>query len=242
MVAEFVDREIRACCYYAENVTQATGLHVLTQLITTWSLGSTRSLSVIPRFSTSGRSVYLLARTIGLFACLGATAVCHLLHQYWLVVSTRNAAIDLAAWDPARGVRANQNTFNQVYVNYFRPANQKPEFWWAGLAGIAGGSFASSFFDLRDGMSVPCSTCRASINSAMRWQIYCVVPRRNWCARCLRRSGCWPPRARGSRGGRRLVPDPADDHAEAHLHRSGPDARSLCRAGMPGSTRCTSPV
>jgi hypothetical protein len=73
-----------------------------------------------------------------------------LLHQYWLVVSTRNAAIDLAAWDPARGVRANQNTFNLVYVNYFRLADQHPEFWWAGLAGIAGGSFASGFFDLGD--------------------------------------------------------------------------------------------
>ncbi len=73
-----------------------------------------------------------------------------LLHQYWLVVATRNAAIDLAAWDPARGVRANQNTFSQVYVNYFRLANQHPEFWWAGLAGIAGGSFASGFFDLSD--------------------------------------------------------------------------------------------
>ncbi|MFQ6397339.1 hypothetical protein ACLMAJ_28255 [Nocardia sp. KC 131] len=73
-----------------------------------------------------------------------------LLHQYWLVVSARNAAIDLAAWDPARGVRANQNTFNLVYVNYFRLADQHPEFWWAGLAGIAGGSFASGFFDLGD--------------------------------------------------------------------------------------------
>lgn len=73
-----------------------------------------------------------------------------LLHQYWLVVSTRNADIDLAAWDPALGVRANQRTFCQVYVNYFRLANQHQEYWWAGLAGIAGGSFASGFFDLSD--------------------------------------------------------------------------------------------
>ncbi|MFI6361522.1 hypothetical protein ACIBG0_02105 [Nocardia sp. NPDC050630] len=73
-----------------------------------------------------------------------------LLHQYWLVVSTRNADIDLAAWDPALGVRANQRTFSQVYVNYFRLANQHQEYWWAGLAGIAGGSFASGFFDLSD--------------------------------------------------------------------------------------------
>ncbi|MFI6168564.1 hypothetical protein ACIBCN_17430 [Nocardia sp. NPDC051052] len=73
-----------------------------------------------------------------------------LLHQYWLVVATRNADIDLAAWDPARGVRANERTFNQVYVNYLRLATQHPEFYWAGLAGIAGGSFASGFFDMSD--------------------------------------------------------------------------------------------
>lgn len=73
-----------------------------------------------------------------------------LLHQYWLVVATRNAGIDLAAWDPARGVHANERTFNQVYVNYLRLTTQHPEFYWAGLAGIAGGSFASGFFDMSD--------------------------------------------------------------------------------------------
>ncbi|MFI9510275.1 hypothetical protein [Nocardia sp. NPDC052566] len=73
-----------------------------------------------------------------------------LLHHYWLVVSTRNAAIDLAGWDPARGVHANERTFNQVYVNYLRLATTHPQFWWAGLAGIAGGSFASGFFDMSD--------------------------------------------------------------------------------------------
>ncbi|MET8649093.1 hypothetical protein [Nocardia aurea] len=73
-----------------------------------------------------------------------------LLHQYWLVVAARNAGIDLAAWDPARGVRANEHTFNLVYVNYLRLATRHPEFYWAGLAGIAGGSFASGFFDIGD--------------------------------------------------------------------------------------------
>ncbi|WP_194814367.1 hypothetical protein [Nocardia sp. XZ_19_385] len=73
-----------------------------------------------------------------------------LLHQYWLVVATQNAEIDLAAWDPTRGVAANERTFNQVYVNYLRLTTQHPELWWAGLAGIAGGSFASGFFDLGD--------------------------------------------------------------------------------------------
>ncbi|WP_280352355.1 hypothetical protein [Nocardia abscessus] len=73
-----------------------------------------------------------------------------LLHQYWLVIATRNADIDVAAWDPGHGPRANERTFNQVYVNYLRLATQHPEFYWAGLAGIAGGSFASGFFDMSD--------------------------------------------------------------------------------------------
>lgn len=73
-----------------------------------------------------------------------------LLHQYWLVIATRHADIDVAAWDPGRGPRANERTFNQVYVNYLRLATQHPEFYWAGLAGIAGGSFASGFFDMSD--------------------------------------------------------------------------------------------
>ncbi|UGT66419.1 hypothetical protein LTT66_24465 [Nocardia gipuzkoensis] len=73
-----------------------------------------------------------------------------LLHQYWLVIATRHADIDVAAWDPGRGPRANERTFNQVYVNYLRLATQHPEFYWAGLAGIAGGSFASGFFDMSE--------------------------------------------------------------------------------------------
>ncbi|WP_067813183.1 hypothetical protein [Nocardia inohanensis] len=73
-----------------------------------------------------------------------------LLHQYWLVTATRNAEIDLAGWDPARGVAANSATFIQVYVNYLRLNNQHPDFYWVGLAGLAGGSFASGFFDMGD--------------------------------------------------------------------------------------------
>ncbi|MFC4126721.1 hypothetical protein [Nocardia rhizosphaerae] len=73
-----------------------------------------------------------------------------LLHQYWLVVATDNAAIDLAAWEPYRGVAANAATFPQVYVNYFRIAAADPDLYWAGLAGLAGGSFASGFFDVGD--------------------------------------------------------------------------------------------
>lgn len=73
-----------------------------------------------------------------------------LLHQYWLLVATGNAAIDLEAWAPERGVAANSATFGQVYVNYFRIAAARPDFYWAGLAGLAGGSFAAGFFDVGD--------------------------------------------------------------------------------------------
>ncbi|MEG8178706.1 hypothetical protein GZH49_09165 [Nocardia terpenica] len=73
-----------------------------------------------------------------------------LLHQYWLVVATTNAGIDLAAWDPAQGVAANSRTFIQVYENYRRLTLQRPDFYWAGLAELAGGSFASGFLDMTD--------------------------------------------------------------------------------------------
>ncbi|MCP9624181.1 hypothetical protein NMK54_28965 [Nocardia otitidiscaviarum] len=73
-----------------------------------------------------------------------------LLHQYWLTVATRHADIDLAAWDPTLGVDANTRTFTQVYVNYLRLNNEHPDFYWVGLAGLAGGSFASGFFDMSD--------------------------------------------------------------------------------------------
>ncbi|UGT63487.1 hypothetical protein [Nocardia asteroides] len=73
-----------------------------------------------------------------------------LLRQYWLVVAAGNARIDLAGWDPQRGPAVNAHTFTLVYVNYLRLASAHPEFWWAGLAGLAGGSFASGFFDMDD--------------------------------------------------------------------------------------------
>ncbi|MFD3745094.1 hypothetical protein [Nocardia sp. NPDC058633] len=73
-----------------------------------------------------------------------------LLHQYWLVTATDNAAIDLDGWAPERGVAANSATFSQVYVNYFRLATARSDLYWAGMAGIAGASFAAGFFDVGD--------------------------------------------------------------------------------------------
>lgn len=81
---------------------------------------------------------------------IAPTRYATLLHQYWLVVATDNAGVDYAGWEPYRGIAANTGTFTQVYVNYFRIAAARPDFYWAGLAGIAGGSFASGFFDVGD--------------------------------------------------------------------------------------------
>ncbi len=90
-----------------------------------------------------------------------------LLHQYWLAVAAGNADIDLAAWDPARGVAANARTFTQVYVNYRRLATTHPDFYWAGLAELAGGSFASGFFDMDDVSAVVSVTGVHELGSAV---------------------------------------------------------------------------
>ncbi|MBF6080881.1 hypothetical protein IU485_05865 [Nocardia cyriacigeorgica] len=100
----------------------------------------------LPLDATVLRSALDQARADGIAPSRYAT----LLHQYWLVVAVDNAGIELAAWDPGRGPAAGEHIFNQVYVNYLRLASQHPEFWWAALAGIAGGSFASGYFDMSD--------------------------------------------------------------------------------------------
>ncbi|WP_280426383.1 hypothetical protein [Nocardia carnea] len=71
-----------------------------------------------------------------------------LLHQYWLAVSARNAQVDLMRWDPNLGARVNEITFRKVYVNYLRLVRENPNFWWIGMAGLAGAPFAGGFSDL----------------------------------------------------------------------------------------------
>lgn len=73
-----------------------------------------------------------------------------LTRQYWLAVGAENAGIDLGAWDPARGLEANLDTVDKVYVNYLRLHNSHDGFWWTGMAGLAGMSFAAGFWDLDD--------------------------------------------------------------------------------------------
>ncbi len=71
-----------------------------------------------------------------------------LARQYWLTVGAANAGIDLRQWDPARGLAVNLDTVDKVYVNYLRLYNSHDGFWWSGMAGVAGLSFAAGFWDL----------------------------------------------------------------------------------------------
>ncbi|WP_206474151.1 hypothetical protein [Dietzia sp. KRD202] len=73
-----------------------------------------------------------------------------LARQYWLAVGAENADIDLEQWEPARGLAANLDTVDKVYVNYLRLYNSHDGYWWAGMAGLAGMSFAAGFWDLDD--------------------------------------------------------------------------------------------
>lgn len=73
-----------------------------------------------------------------------------LTRQYWFAVGAENAGIDPAEWDPARGLAANLDTVDKVYVNYLRLYNSHDGFWWTGMAGLAGMSFAAGFWDLDD--------------------------------------------------------------------------------------------
>ena len=73
-----------------------------------------------------------------------------LARQHWLAVGAEKAGIDLGEWEPARGLEANLATVDKVYVNYLRLYNSHDGFWWTGMAGLAGMSFAAGFWDLDD--------------------------------------------------------------------------------------------
>lgn len=73
-----------------------------------------------------------------------------LTRQYWLAVGADNARIDLDGWEPSRGLAANLENVDKVYVNYLRLYNGHDDYWWAGMAGLAGMSFAAGFWDLED--------------------------------------------------------------------------------------------
>ncbi|MFD7713818.1 hypothetical protein [Streptomyces sp. NPDC059786] len=71
-----------------------------------------------------------------------------LLWQYWLVRAADDAGIELTGWAPDRGVEANRRTVVAVYAYYGALFLRHPELRWAGMANLAGPSFAAGFMDL----------------------------------------------------------------------------------------------
>ncbi|MBH5333449.1 hypothetical protein IHE55_00975 [Streptomyces pactum] len=75
-----------------------------------------------------------------------------LLWQYWLVRAADRAGLELATWDPALGVDANDRTVTAVYGFYGRLFLDHPELQWAGMANMIGPAFTAGFKDL-DGLA-----------------------------------------------------------------------------------------
>ncbi|NLU82758.1 Tat pathway signal protein [Rhodococcus sp. HNM0569] len=71
-----------------------------------------------------------------------------LLHQYWLTEATRAAGLDLANWDPTRGLAANEQNLAKVFTYYEKLQRENPDFLWTGQGGMAGPSFAAGIMDI----------------------------------------------------------------------------------------------
>ena len=102
--------------------------------------------SSLPTDSATLRPMLDRARASGVDPARYAT----LARQYWLAVSAEKAGIDLQHWVPERGLAANLDNVDKVYVNYLRLANSRDDYFWTGMAGLAGMSFAAGFWDLEE--------------------------------------------------------------------------------------------
>lgn len=70
-----------------------------------------------------------------------------LLMQYRLVDVTEAAGIDLAAWDPRAGVRANRQNLIDSYSYYVGLQLSHRELQWAGMGGLVGADFGGGLID-----------------------------------------------------------------------------------------------
>ncbi|GAA4261022.1 hypothetical protein [Dietzia aurantiaca] len=102
--------------------------------------------SSLPTDSATLRPMLDRARASGVDPARYAT----LARQYWLAVGAEKAGIDLQHWVPERGLAANLDNVDKVYVNYLRLANSRDDYFWTGMAGFAGMSFAAGFWDLEE--------------------------------------------------------------------------------------------
>ncbi|MFF2553815.1 hypothetical protein ACFVUS_22650 [Nocardia sp. NPDC058058] len=70
-----------------------------------------------------------------------------LLYQYWLVDATGKAGIDLRAWNPRDGVRANRDNLIRSYRYYEDLQLAHRELQWAGMGGQVGADFGGGLID-----------------------------------------------------------------------------------------------
>ncbi|MEV6068027.1 hypothetical protein AB0L82_15865 [Nocardia sp. NPDC052001] len=70
-----------------------------------------------------------------------------LLYQYWLVDATGKAGIDLRAWNPRDGVRANRDNLIRSYRYYEDLQLGHRELQWAGMGGQVGADFGGGLID-----------------------------------------------------------------------------------------------
>lgn len=71
-----------------------------------------------------------------------------LLFQYRLVQATTSAGIDLAAWNPAKGFKANRANMIKSYRYYEDLQINHRELQWSGMAGLVGADFGGGIEDV----------------------------------------------------------------------------------------------
>ncbi|WP_210753976.1 hypothetical protein [Gordonia paraffinivorans] len=77
-----------------------------------------------------------------------------LLFQYWLVDTTTRAGIDLASWDPRKGVAANHQNLLKSYRYYEDLQLAHRELQWAGMGGLVGADFGGGLLDYKDATEI----------------------------------------------------------------------------------------
>jgi uncharacterized protein YukE len=66
----------------------------------------------------------------------------------WRDLAYHRAGIDGEAWDPRRGLLANDDTVRRVYAAYSRLFDEHPELQWAGMAALVGPTFYAGWQDM----------------------------------------------------------------------------------------------
>lgn len=81
-------------------------------------------------------------------AGVAPTRYAALLQQFWVATAASKAGLDLNAWDPNRGLAANEQNLADTFAYYERLQLENPDFLWTGQGGMAGPSFAAGIMDV----------------------------------------------------------------------------------------------